>query len=121
MFTAYIDDSGTAPEQKVAIATALVMPAHRIIAFQSEWNTFIEKWGISDFHASQCAVANSKSDFAGWDEAKVKTVFKRIRQIIKKYGLRSISLAVHKSDYDAARSCRGSPLVWALPLHLCDT
>jgi Protein of unknown function (DUF3800) len=100
MFTAYIDDSGTAPEQKVAIATALVLPAHRIIKFQSEWNTFLEKWGIEDFHASECAVANPKSDFAGWDESKVRTVFKRIRQIIKKYGMCSYSLAVNKSDYD---------------------
>jgi hypothetical protein len=49
MFTAYIDDSGTAPEQKVAIATALVMPAHRIIAFQSEWNTFIESGAYQIF------------------------------------------------------------------------
>jgi hypothetical protein len=101
MFTAYIDDSGTAPEQKVAMATALVIPAHRIIAFQSEWATFIEKWGISDFHASACAVANPKSDFAGWDESKVRKVFRRIRQIITKYGLISYSLSVHKSDYDA--------------------
>jgi hypothetical protein len=100
MFTAYIDDAGTAPDQRVAIATALVLPAHRIQAFHSEWNTFSEKWGIKDFHASACAVANPKSDFAGWDEDKVKAAFKRVRQIIKKYGLRSYSLAVNKVDYE---------------------
>jgi hypothetical protein len=101
MFTAYIDDAGTDPKQDVAIATALIVPAHRLIAFESEWNRFTEKWGIKDFHSSRCAVANSKSDFAGWDDAKVGKAFKRIRQIIRKYGLRSFSLSVHKPDYDA--------------------
>src|SRR5215831_557268 len=101
MFTAYVDDSGTDPNQKVAIATGLVVPTRRINAFQSEWNTFAGKWGVSDFHASACAVANSKSDFAGWDISKVNSAFKRIRQIIKKYGVKCFSLAVNKSDYDA--------------------
>jgi hypothetical protein len=110
MFTAYIDDSGTAPEQKVAMATALVIPAHRIIRFESEWNTFIEKWGIRDFHTSECAVANSKSDYAGWDRPKIDAIFKRVRQIIKKYGVRSYSLSVHKSDYDAVIPAENRPM-----------
>jgi hypothetical protein len=110
MFTAYIDDSGTAPEQKVAMATALVIPAHRIIRLESEWNTFIEKWGIKDFHTSECAVANPKSDYAGWDEAKIKAIFKRVRQIITKYGVRSYSLSVHKSDYEALVPVESRPM-----------
>lgn len=101
MFTAYIDDSGTAPEQKVANATALVVPASKIIRFQSEWDTFIEKWGILDFHTSECAVANHKSQYAGWNKDKVQKIFTRVRQIIKKYGLRAYSLSVNKSDYEA--------------------
>jgi hypothetical protein len=101
MFTAYIDDAGTAPEHKVAIATALVLPTLRIQAFHAEWNTLVEKWGISDFHASECAIPNKKSDFAGWDKEKIRAGFTRIRQITRKYGLTSYSLAVHKSDYEA--------------------
>lgn len=101
MFTAYVDDSGTAPTQKVAIATGLIVPARRVNAFQSEWNTFSKKWGNSDFHSSECAVANPKSDFAGWDKVKVFSAFQRIRQITKKYGVKCISLAVNKADYDA--------------------
>lgn len=101
MFTAYIDDSGTASTQKVAIATALIIPARRIIRFQSEWNTFCSKWGVSDFHASECAVGNYKSNFRGWEKTKIEKAFRRIRQIIKKYGIRCFSLGVHKDDYDA--------------------
>jgi hypothetical protein len=110
MFTAYIDDSGTAPEQKVAMATALVIPARHIIRFESEWNTFIEKWEIKDFHSSECAVANSKSDYAEWDKPKVNKAFKRVRQIIKKYGIKAYSLCVHKSSYEALVPVEERPL-----------
>ena len=101
MFTTYIDDAGTDPRQKVAIATGLIIPAKRLTAFQSEWNTFSEKWGVKDFHASACAVANRKSDFAGWKAEKISKGFQRIRQITKKYGVKCYSLAVNKTDYDA--------------------
>src|SRR5271155_4361077 len=37
MFRAYIDDSGTDPEQQVAIASMLIMPATRIPALDREW------------------------------------------------------------------------------------
>jgi hypothetical protein len=101
MFTAYVDDSGTDPAQKVAIASGLVVPAARIIAFDSEWAALAEKWGFSDFHASECAAANPKSDFSGWNGPRIKAAFQRIRQITKKYAARCFSLAVNKADYDA--------------------
>jgi hypothetical protein len=37
MFTIYLDDSGTDPSQPVAIASALIIPAPRIIALEREW------------------------------------------------------------------------------------
>ena len=121
MFTAYIDDAGTDPAQKVAIATGLIIPAVRLLAFQSEWNTFTGKRGIKDFHASECAVANPDSDFAGWDTPAIHSAFSRIRQITKKYGVRCFSLAVNKSDYDATVPPELYPIfgryhyTWAMP------
>lgn len=64
MFTVYIDDSGTSPDQHVAIATALVMPAARITALDKEWETLTRKEGFSDFHMSICVARNEKSQFA---------------------------------------------------------
>jgi hypothetical protein len=101
MFTAYIDDSGTAPEHKVAMATALVIPAKNTARFESDWKIFIEKWKISDFHTSECAAANERSEYAGWSEEKRKKFLSRVRQVIKRYGVRSYSLSVKKSDYEA--------------------
>jgi hypothetical protein len=101
MFTAYIDDSGTDPNQKVAIAAALLIPAHRLIAFQSEWDKLSDKWGIFDFHSSICAAANAKSDMAGRCSEDIRAAFARIRHITRKYGVKAYSLSVNKSDYES--------------------
>jgi len=100
MFTVYIDDSGTSPSQHIAIATALVIPAAQILRLESEWDTLQAKEGFSDFSMSEFVYANPKSEFAGWDEPKRERVFRRVRQISKKYGTGAFSVAVNKQDYD---------------------
>ena len=101
MFFAFIDDGGTAPDQKVASATALVVPAARVRKLESEWNSFKEKYGIESFHTSECVSKNSHSKFADWDDLKVSSAITRVRQISKKYGVRAFSFATSKDDYDA--------------------
>lgn len=105
MFTAYIDDSGTAPEHKVAIASALLFPAERLVAFQKEWDRFATKEGFHHFHMAQFAARKRKdreNPFRDWDDAKAKRTYSRLRQILKKYGVHAISVGVKKSDYDEA-------------------
>jgi len=101
MFNAYIDDSGTAPSQRIAVASALVIPARRILALESEWKTFCAKYQIQSFHASECVHRNSKSEFAAWDDAKVEAAVARVRQLTMKYAVRAISFAVTKAEFDA--------------------
>ena len=100
MFNVYIDDSGTAPSQRIAIASALIIPARRIRRLESEWKNFCSKYGISEFHASECAYRNRKSQFASWDDARVSAAFARIRQVTMKYAVQAISFAVTKADFD---------------------
>ena len=101
MFNAYIDDSGTSPSQRIAVASALVIPAGRILALESEWKTFCAKYQIQSFHASECVYRNPKSEFATWDDAKVEAAVARVRQVTKKYAVRAISFAVTKAEFDA--------------------
>jgi hypothetical protein len=101
MFTVYIDDSGTDPNQQVAIGTALIVPAVRIIALEREWKTLTEREGFSDFHMSECVANNKDSCFANWGDDKKRRVISKVRQIGKKFGSQAISLAVYKADYDA--------------------
>jgi Protein of unknown function (DUF3800) len=100
MFTVYFDDSGTSPSQHVAIATAMIIPARQIIRLEREWETLKRKEGFSCFHTAEFMANNSKSEFANWDEEKRQRVFKRVRDITKKYATRVFSFAVYKEDYD---------------------
>lgn len=100
MFTLYVDDSGTDPNQQVAIATVLRIPALQIVRMELEWDTFRKKEGFTCFHTSEFMARNSKSEFAGWDDEKQQRVFRRVRQIAKKYGSSALSVAVNKKDYD---------------------
>jgi hypothetical protein len=121
MFSAYIDDSGTDPNQRAAIATAFVIPTTQIIPLEREWDKLKNKYGFSDFHTSEMVARNYKSDFADWDEAKQRRVFRRVREISKKYSIRSaaVSFAVNKADYDNVvpleyRDRLGGHYTWAV-------
>jgi hypothetical protein len=100
MFTIHLDDSGTSPSQHVAIATALIIPALQLVRMEREWNNVKIKEEFTDFSMSEFVARNPKSEFANWDDAKRLRVYQRIRQISKKYGLRSFSVAINKVDYD---------------------
>jgi len=101
MFSVYIDDSGTAPDQAVAMASVLTIPAKQIVALDKEWETFAAKAGFKEFHSSECIRRNHKSEFAQWDDDQVRAATARIRQISRKYAVRAFSFAVTKQDYDS--------------------
>jgi Protein of unknown function (DUF3800) len=101
MFTVYVDDSGTAPDQPVAVAAALIIPAKQLIFLESSWQGFKEKHGFADFHSSECAAKNEKSDFANWRDEHVAAAFYRARQIITQRASKAFSYTIHKSDFDA--------------------
>lgn len=100
MFTIYMDDSGTAPEHKIAIASGIIFPALQIRNLQSEWDKFLHKEQIPDFHASECLARNSHSAFADWSDDRVRRVFARVRQLTFKYSVKGFCIAILKKDYD---------------------
>jgi hypothetical protein len=100
MFNVYIDDSGTSPNQRVAIASALLIPVKRVRQLEKEWKQFCDKRHIEEFHSSECVARNQKSAFANWTDPEVDSALARVRQISKKFGVKAFSWAVNKSDYD---------------------
>jgi hypothetical protein len=100
MFRVFIDDSGTDPNQQIAIATAFVVPAKRIVALDMEFDRLKQQEGFTDFHMSLCVARNQHSEFADWTDEKQQRVISRVRQIGKKFGAQAMSLAVTKDDYD---------------------
>ena len=100
MVTVFIDDSGTSPDQKVAIASAVIVESRRIVALDKEFSEMLEEEKFSYFHASACAAGNDKEGFGEWDEAKRRRVFGRVRNIVKKYGVNAFSIAIDRPLYD---------------------
>jgi len=92
MFTVHIDDSGTDPNQAVAIASGLIVPGARILSLAADWNRLKIKEGFSCWHTSEC--------LANWAEPKRSRVFRRVRALAKRYGVKAISFAIYKKDYD---------------------
>ena len=99
-FTAYVDDSGSDPRQRVANATVVIIPATRLIALEREWDALKRKEGFSCWHTSEFSARQADTDFADWDDVKHDRVFKRVREICKKYCVQPMSFTVHKADYD---------------------
>ncbi|HEY1464155.1 MAG TPA: DUF3800 domain-containing protein [Terriglobales bacterium] len=99
-FTIYFDDSGTDPNQKVANATGLIIPAGRILQMEKEWENLKQKEEFSDFHTSEFVFKNADSEFANWKDSKHTRVFNRVIQITCKYGVQVFSFSVNKDDYN---------------------
>jgi hypothetical protein len=98
-FTAYVDDSGSDPKQLVANATGLIIPANRLVSLEREWDRLRINEGFEFFHTSDF-VNGRTSQYENWDTTKKGRIFSRVRNICRKYGVKVISMTVHKEDYD---------------------
>jgi hypothetical protein len=96
MFTVFIDDSGTDPNQAVAIASAIIIPSERLLALEEEWNRFKGKRGFNRFHTSACVYRNVAEGFGNWSIAQIERTVGGVRFLIKRYGAQIISFAVKK-------------------------
>jgi hypothetical protein len=88
------------PASALLYARPLVVPCKRLNALEREWENLKAREGFTEFHSAECLARNSKSEYANWDEHKVKRVFSRVAQITTKYGSVAVSWAVKKSHYD---------------------
>lgn len=100
MITVFIDDSGTAPDHKVAIAAGLIVESSRIKSMDGEFEALKQEEGFSHFHTSECVAGNKESEFANWDSKNKQRVCARVRQIAMNYGVQACSIAIDRQLYD---------------------
>jgi hypothetical protein len=100
MFTVFIDDSGTAPGHKVAIAAGLIVQSSRVESLDREFVALGREEGFSHFHTSECVAGNKESEFADWDSEKKRRVCSRVRQIAMNYGVNACCIAIDRPLYD---------------------
>lgn len=121
LFSVYLDDSGTALDQPIASATALIIPRKQVLDLETHWNRFVKSQGISDFHASACAAAprTKEKQYHYLDELAKNHIFMRVRQFCKTYGVQTFGFSVYKLDFDSVingefRRYAGSHYAWAV-------
>jgi hypothetical protein len=100
MFTVYIDDSGTDPNQPSAIASALIIPAASLDDLEQVWKVFKADNFISEFHSAECAAGQRGTDFYKWSSQRKHRAFYQVSEITKHFALNAFSFAINKSDYD---------------------
>lgn len=98
--TIYLDDSGTAPDQPMAVVSGLISPYPQWKKFIREWNKARKELGFDVFHSAECVASNPKSEFSQWDDRRKVRAFRRLREIVSQRSIQGFGVAVHKKDYD---------------------
>jgi hypothetical protein len=100
MLTIYIDDSGTAPDQNIAIAAGW-------IADMAVWKLLDQDWAEvrkdkdHEFNCMHMAdFVYGDKDFVGWDLPKKWAVLKKLVPIVKNRAAKGFGLGVVKKDFD---------------------
>jgi uncharacterized protein DUF3800 len=102
VFTVYVDDSGTSPSQKLAVASALIIPAIRIPRIDQLWDGFRAKHGFRYIHASEMASPHRKEQYADWPDDKVDQVLARARRIIRANSTAGYAFVVDKKMFNSS-------------------
>jgi hypothetical protein len=99
-FSVHYDDSGTAPDQSVALAAAYIASPEQWKEFQRNWTDInqVEQFGV--FHMSEFAAKQKGTVFEHWDDNKRERVLKKLCSTITTRVRIGIARAVMKSDYD---------------------
>lgn len=100
--TAYLDDSGTSPDNPVACAAGFLSPVPQWKKFERDWRDarYIPGDEFICMHIAECVANNRKSEFHDWDLPKKRRVLQRLRSIIKNRAVQSVGMAVSKRYYD---------------------
>lgn len=98
--TIYVDDSGTSPQEDVAIAAGWIAPAGNWLRFIKEWSKYAREEGFTAFHMAAAVSRDKKSIFAGWSEKRVERVAHKLRYLTRATAVRGFAFAIKKLDYD---------------------
>ncbi|MFI5102983.1 MAG: DUF3800 domain-containing protein [Terriglobales bacterium] len=101
--TIHFDDSGTAPDQPIAVVAGWVSPVVQWIKFIRDWKKAELEYGFATFHMAEFIANNPKSEFADknvWSGNHKKRAMLRLRYIIQQHAVQGFGVSVIKQDYD---------------------
>jgi hypothetical protein len=96
--TAYFDDSGTGPDQDVAVVAGYVGSVAQWDRFDFAWRRLLKEFGIKTMHRSDLECF--QGEFLGWSPDKRTALVKKAQKIIKKRAYVPIGSAIIKADFE---------------------
>jgi hypothetical protein len=98
--TVHYDDSGTDPNQKIAIAACYLATPEQWTEFSRNWQEVDQQEHFGVFHMAEFAANQKDSPFESWDEEKKKRVLGKLCNVITTRAEVGFATAVSKQDYD---------------------
>jgi Protein of unknown function (DUF3800) len=99
-FTVYFDDSGTSPQNPIAVVGGWISPAEQWKKFEREWTRIQEAEGFHVLHMADFMFGSSRTEFGNWNNLKKNRVIRALRKIIQAHCVYGFGFSVHKQDYD---------------------
>jgi hypothetical protein len=96
--TVHFDDSGTAPDQQIALAACYAGTPEQWGEFSRNWTEVKKQEGFSAFHMAPF-VAGEKP-FDNWGDERKRRVLARLCNIITTRARKGFATAITKNDYD---------------------
>ncbi|MHB8485502.1 MAG: DUF3800 domain-containing protein [Candidatus Acidiferrales bacterium] len=138
MFSIYIDDSGTDPNQVAAVAAGWIGKTPSWVALEKEWLKVEADYNFSSMHMAEFVAGAEGSEFEHWGLATKEIVFEKLGNLVIGNALKGFSMAVIKKDFDeivpselrisghtnhytyAVRSVMGLIHNWRVQQGICD-
>jgi hypothetical protein len=100
MLTAYFDDSGTSPNEDVAVVAGYIGSKAQWDRFKVAWQLVLDEFGVNVMHRAD--LENFEGEFKGWSPTRRTWFVKKSQKIIKKpaHTYVPIGSAVIKADFD---------------------
>ncbi len=98
----YIDDSGTRPENAVAVAAGWIAHTDSWVDFQADWDKARDIDGdkFDSMHMAEFVFGRRGTEFEGWSLEKKRRISARLRGIIKNTAEKGFALGIVKKDFD---------------------
>jgi len=100
MFSIYIDDSGTDPNQVVAVAAGWIAKTPAWAALTKEWLRIQTDHGFSCMHMAEFVNGAKKTEFEHWSLSTKEIVLEKLGSQVIGNALKGFSMGIIKKDFD---------------------
>lgn len=92
----YIDDSGTSPENAVAVAAGWIANTDSWVDFQTDWDKARDIDGdkFDSMHMAEFVFGQRGTEFEGWSLEKKQRISARLRDLIKDTAQKGFALGI---------------------------